>query len=88
MNEPDKPSPNLRLATNDEVSDALAHALRFNGRKRSHDSDELQARITAGHLLRSLEMSGFVLMKKPPAASYSGETMGLKPAASAYPLKD
>ena len=87
MDEPAPPPPNLRLATQDEVSDALAHALRFNGRKRSHNSDEMQARIVAGHLLQCLEMSGFVLMRKPPRRAHSGADLGLKPARP-YPLKD
>ena len=71
---------NLRPATSDEALDVLAHALRFNGRKRARDADEIQARISAGHLLRCLDMSGFVLMKKPPARPHSGATMGLYPA--------
>ncbi len=87
MDQPAIPPANLRLATSDEVSDALAHALRFNGRKRSHTADEMQARITADHLLKCLEMSGFVLMRKPPRQAHSSADFGLK-LPSPYPLKD
>ena len=80
MTAPASPQNNLRLATHDEVSDALAHALRFNGRKRSRDADEMQARITAGHLLRCLEMSGFVLMRRPPIASHGVGLQWAKPS--------
>ena len=71
---------NLRLATSDGVSDALAHALRFNRRKRQHDADEMQARITAGHLLRCLEMSGFVLMRRPPLGNHGAGLEWAKPS--------
>ncbi len=70
----------LRLATFDEVSDALAHALRSNGRKRPGDADEMQARVTAGHLLRCLEMSGFVLMRRPPLGNHWAEVNWAKPS--------
>ena len=78
MGEPATPPTNLRLAS-DEVSDALAHALRFNGRKRYGTADEMQSRITADHLLKCLEMSVFVLMRKPPTRVHCGADLGLKP---------
>jgi hypothetical protein len=60
--------PPLRPATQEDVAEALAFALRFDGRKRTHDADLVMARITADRLVRHLEQSGFVLMKRPPAA--------------------
>ena len=42
--------PNLRPATRDELTQSLSFALRFNGRKRVHDADEMMARITAERL--------------------------------------
>jgi hypothetical protein len=46
------------------------HALvRYDGRKQVHQGDEFMAKITAERLVRHLERSGFVLMKKPPRAS-------------------
>ena len=57
--------PTLLPATADDIEDAIAFALRFDGRKRTHTGDEFMARITAQRLVRHLEMSGFVVMKKP-----------------------
>jgi len=46
--------------------DALAFALRFDGRKRKNDAAEIMARIVAKRLVEHLERSGFVVMKRPP----------------------
>jgi hypothetical protein len=62
-------TPKLRAATADEIADALSFALRYQGRKRVHDADDAMARITAARLVRHLEASGFVLMKRPPGAA-------------------
>jgi len=64
----------LRLATPDEVADTLSFALRFDGRKRIHQADEMMARIVADRLVKHLELSGFVLMKRPPARPPAAET--------------
>ncbi len=53
-------------ATPEDVTDALAFALRFQGRKRVHNADELMSAIVAKRLVEHLERSGFVVMKKPP----------------------
>jgi hypothetical protein len=63
---PDEPHP-LRPATPDEVAETLSFALLYDGRRRVHHADNTMARITAERLLRHLERSGFVVMKKPPA---------------------
>jgi len=57
----------LRPVTHEELTRDLAYALRFNGR-RAHfrNADEFMAQITAEHLARHLELSGFVVMKRPP----------------------
>ena len=60
---------NLRAATADEIVEALSLALRYQGRKRVHDADDAMARITAARLVRHLEASGFILMKRPPGAA-------------------
>ena len=57
----------LRPATPDELADSLAFALLFDGRKRKHDAGEFMAKIVAKRLVKHLEESGFVVMKKPPA---------------------
>jgi hypothetical protein len=66
---------NLRPASADELSEALSFALRYEGRKRVHHADTLMARITADRLVRHLERSGFVLMKRPPGAAPTTETV-------------
>jgi hypothetical protein len=69
----------LRPATMDEITETLAFALRYEGRKRVHHADNLMARITADRLVRHLTASGFVLMKLPMATAPT--TSGM-PAAS------
>ena len=59
---------NLRPASAQEIEESLSFALRFSGRKRVHHADDAMARITAERLVQHLERSGFVLMKRPPAA--------------------
>jgi hypothetical protein len=69
----------LRPASADEIEQGLAFALRFDGRKRALHGDEFMARITAQRLVRWLEKSGFVVMKKPPSPPHSttiGERRG------------
>jgi len=56
----------LCRATAEDVADALAFALRFQGRKRVHNADELMSAIVAKRLVEHLERSGFVVMKRPP----------------------
>jgi hypothetical protein len=58
----------LQPATAEDVVDALAFALRFEGRRRVYHADDSMARITADRLMRYLEKSGFVVMKRPPGA--------------------
>jgi len=56
----------LTPATAEDLADALAFALRFQGRKRVHNADEIMAEIVAKRLVEQLERAGFVVMKKPP----------------------
>jgi hypothetical protein len=59
-------SNSLSPATREDVADALAFALRFQGRKRAHNAEELMSAIVAKRLVEHLERSGFVVMKRPP----------------------
>ena len=63
--------PPLRPATPDEIEETLSFALRYKGRKRVDTAGPMVAQIAAEHLRRSLEDSGFVVMKRPtgPAPS-------------------
>jgi hypothetical protein len=57
----------LSPASADDLADALAFALRFDGRRRKHDAGEFMAKIVARRLVEHLDRAGFVVMKKPPA---------------------
>ena len=67
----------LRPATADEIAETLSFALQFEGRKRVRSADNLMAEITAERLVRHLEASGFVLMKRPAGAAPT--TAGMLP---------
>jgi hypothetical protein len=56
----------LTPADPDDLAWSLAFALRFEGKKRWHDADQVMAAIVARRLIRHLDRSGFVVMKKPP----------------------
>jgi hypothetical protein len=53
----------LTAADPADLADAIAYALRFHGRKRVHNADEMMSEIVAKRLL---ERAGFVVMKRPP----------------------
>lgn len=73
MPDPDR----LRSATQDEIAQTLSFALQYEGRKRVHHADDVMARITADRLVRHLERSGFVVMKKPAAPNPTTSHMPL-----------
>jgi hypothetical protein len=58
-------------ATPGDLEQALAFALRFDGRKRVHHGDEFMANITAQRLVEHLQRSGFVMMRRGPAKPHS-----------------
>lgn len=59
----DGPSSDLHPADPREIADALMHALRFDGRRRVHDADELMAQLVAERLVAHLQRCGFRLMR-------------------------
>ena len=62
------PCPTLtssRPPTPSDLAAALAFALRYQGRKRVHNADEIMAEIVAKRLVEHLESAGFVAMKWP-----------------------
>ena len=61
------PTKKLSPADPEDFADPIAFALNFSGRKRMHDSDTFMARITADRIVRHLERSGYVVMKRPPS---------------------
>ncbi len=62
--------PMLRPATAQEVAETLTSALRFDDRERARPADEFMARITAERMVQHLELSGFVLMRRPPETAH------------------
>ncbi len=52
---------NLSSATAGDVANALALALRYSGRKRAHNADELMSEIVAKRLVEHLKRAGFVV---------------------------
>jgi hypothetical protein len=68
----------LTPATADDVANVLAFALRYQGRKRVHNADEIMAEIVAKRLVEQLERSGFVVMKKPALGGHSALGRGFK----------
>jgi hypothetical protein len=61
----------LKAAESRELAEVMAFALRFEGRKRVHQTDEHMAQIAAERIVRHLERAGFVVMKKPPLGGHS-----------------
>ncbi len=61
----------LTPADPEDLARAFAFALRFEGRKRWHDADELMADIVARRLIRYLERARYVVMKRPPLGGHS-----------------
>ena len=66
----------LRLAEPEDLRESLAFALKFNGRKRVHNSDAFMAAIVAEQLVKYLDRAGYVVMKKPPAGGHAGLARG------------
>ena len=64
----------LTPADPSDLAAALAFALRYQGRKRVHNADEIMAEIVARRLLAHLERAGFVVMKRP--AEIGGAALG------------
>ena len=60
----------LRPATAQEVAETLTSALQFDGREKARPPDEFMARITAERMVQHLELSGFVLMRRPPSPAH------------------
>jgi hypothetical protein len=60
------PDEKLTPADPSDLAHSISFALRFDGRKRFHRGDEFMANVTADHIVRHLEQSGFVVMRRPP----------------------
>jgi hypothetical protein len=65
-----------------DLADAVAFALRFEGRRSVHSADEYMAAIAAQRIVRHLERAGFVVLKKPPTAGHAALGRGFKDQGS------
>jgi hypothetical protein len=73
---PDDP---LLPADPDDVRQALAFALSFDGRNRRPRADDQTARITADYLLRYLEIAGYVVMRRAGQSDFAEVARGAPP---------
>jgi hypothetical protein len=69
------PDEKLTPADPADLAGSIVFALKFEGKKRWHDADELMAAIVAKRLIRHLERCGYVVMKRPPATG-AGDNPG------------
>ena len=74
---PAMPEDKLTPAESRDLAESIAFALCFSGRKRVHNSETFTARIAADRIVRHLERSGFVVMKKPPSVG-GGDNPGAR----------
>jgi hypothetical protein len=70
------PDEKLSPADPDDLARSIAFALKFEGKKRWHDADELMAAIVARRLVRYLDRAGYVVLKKPPLGGHSQVARG------------
>jgi hypothetical protein len=68
----------LTPASRQEVIEAIQHGMLFDGRKRSHHWDRINAQVAAEKLADYLFRSNFVVMRGPPAPAHTAGT-GYKP---------
>jgi hypothetical protein len=68
----------LTPADPSDLAAALAFALRYQGRKRVHNADELMSEIVAKRLVEHLARAGFVVMRKPPEMGGAALGRGLE----------
>jgi hypothetical protein len=65
-----------RAADLSDLAAAFTFALRYQGRKRVHNADELMAEIVTKWLVEHLKRAGFVVMKRPPKAGAAAAGRG------------
>jgi hypothetical protein len=61
----------MEEAKPEDIEQSLAFALIFNGKKRTHEADQLMAHIVAKHLVEHLRRSNFVIMRRLPQPGHS-----------------
>ena len=58
----------LTPAKPEDIAEAIAYLLQFDGGKRTHRADEMMARIVAEQPVEALERAGLVVVQRPPLA--------------------
>jgi hypothetical protein len=66
----------LTPASPEDLARSLAHALQFNGKKPYRASGGAMAEITADHLVKHLQMCGYVFMSKAGTSGGHSSLMG------------
>ena len=64
----------LTPATRDDLIHAIKHGMLFDGRKRAHHWDNINAQVAAEKLVDHLAKSNFVVMRGPPLPAHSADT--------------
>ena len=64
----------LTPASREDVILAIQHGMLFDGRKRTHHWDRINAQVAAEKLADYLLKANFVVMRGPPAPAHTGET--------------
>ena len=64
----------LTPASREDVILAIQHGMLFDGRKRTHHWDLINAQVAAEKLADYLLKANFVVMRGPPAPAHTGET--------------
>jgi hypothetical protein len=72
------PAETLTPVDPNDLAAALAFALRYSGRKRVRNADELMAEVVAKRLVEHMARAGFVVMKRPPIAGGSAIARGFE----------
>ena len=63
----------LTPASRDDLVHAIQHGMMYDGRKRSHHWDRINAQIAAEKLADYLTRANFVVMRGPPLPAHSAD---------------
>ena len=64
----------MEEAKTEDIEQSIAFALMYNGRKRTHEADQIIAQIGAKHLVDHLRRSNYVIMRRPPQPGHTTST--------------
>jgi hypothetical protein len=64
----------LNPVSREALVQAIQHGMLFDGRKRSHSWDKINAQVAAEKLADYLERANFVVMRAPPLAPHTADT--------------